>query len=305
MKTLEIRYLKDFDSEKFINDNKDIINNELKNYLEPKYPIIIWESMAYTVLSGGKRIRPLLMMESARACGGDIKNVIPTACALEMVHAYSLIHDDLPCMDNDDYRRGRLTNHKVYGESFAVLAGDSLLSLAPQMIIRHTPDTVEKQTLLKVLDEFFTAIGPSGLVGGQVVDIHSEGKDIDFATFEYIHTHKTGELFRFALRAGALLSNASEEKLEALTEYGKIIGYAFQVADDILDIIGTREDLGKTPGKDQKSNKKTHPSLYGLNNSIEEVERLCGAAQKALTNNGVDTPALMWIAGNIAAKVRG
>jgi len=222
--------------------------------------------MRYSVLADGKRLRPLLMLESTRICGGKIENVLPTACVLEMLHAQSLIHDDLPCMDNDDYRRGKLTNHKVYGEAIAVLAGDALLSYAPHVIIKYTPDNIDKNTLLKVLEEFLYAAGPMGIVGGQVVDIKSEKKEIDLATFNYILAHKTGELFKFAMRAGALLSGASEEILSALSSYGKTIGYAFQIADDILDVTGTPEQLGKTPGKDKNSGKNTHVFLYGWKN---------------------------------------
>ena len=292
-----------FDFKKAIDDNKEIINSYLEKYLEIRFPQIIWESMRYTTLLDGKRIRPVLVLESARACGGNIENVIPTACAIEMLHSQSLIHDDLPCMDNDDYRRGKPTNHKVYGEATAVLAGDALLSYAPLVMIQHTPENVGRKTLLKVLEEFCIAAGPFGIVGGQVVDIDSENKEIDLATFNYIHTHKTGELFKFAVRAGAILTEAPDDSLKAITEYGKLIGYAFQVADDILDVIGTRETLGKTPGKDNLAKKNTHVSLYGLDASREEVERLCVNAQQILMDNRLDTPLLMGLAGNIALRV--
>jgi len=254
-------------------------------------------------MSEGKRIRPILALESARVCGGDINNVIPTACAIEILHAQSLIHDDLPCMDNDDYRRGKLTNHKVFGEATAVLAGDGLLCYAPQIIIQHTPKCVDDKTLLKILEEFVLTAGPFGLVGGQIVDMDSENKEIDIATFNYIHTHKTGELFKFSLRSGAILSGASDAILGCLTEYGQLIGYAFQIADDILDIIGTKENLGKTPGKDKLVKKNTYPSLHGLSESICEVENLCAQAQQILIKNSLDTPALIGIAGSIALKV--
>ncbi|OGH96104.1 MAG: hypothetical protein A2039_07775, partial [Candidatus Melainabacteria bacterium GWA2_34_9] len=281
----------------------ELINSHLDKYLEIRYPQLIWESIRYSVLADGKRIRPLLMLESARICGGDIENVLPTACALEMLHAQSLIHDDLPCMDNDDYRRGKLTNHKVYGEAIAVLAGDALLSYAPKVIIKQTPDKVDKKVLLQVLEEFLKAAGPMGIVGGQVVDIESEEKEIDFATFNYILAHKTGELFKFAMRAGALLSGATEEKLEALSFYGKTIGYAFQIADDILDVTGTLETIGKTPGKDQSSKKNTHVSLYGLEESKKELEILCINAQQELIKNNINSPLLMAIAEQIVARV--
>jgi geranylgeranyl diphosphate synthase type II len=243
------------------------------------------------------------LLESARICGGDTENVIPAACALEMLHAQSLIHDDLPCMDNDDYRRGKSANHKVYGEAIAVLAGDALLSYAPQVIIKHTPDKVDKKVLLSVLEEFLKASGPMGIVGGQVVDIESENKEIDLATFNYILAHKTGELFKFAMRAGALLSGASEELLTVASFYGKTIGYAFQIADDILDVTGTLEVLGKTPGKDKSSKKNTHVSLYGLEESKKELEILCIKAQQELIKNNIKSPLLMAIAEHLATKV--
>ena len=294
---------KDFDYNKTVFADKELINSYLDKYLEVRYPHLIWESIRYSVLAEGKRIRPLLLLESARICGGDTENALPAACALEMLHAQSLIHDDLPCMDNDDYRRGKLTNHKVYGEALAVLAGDALLSYAPKVIIKHTPDIVDKKVLLQVIEEFLKSAGPMGIVGGQVVDIESEKKEIDFATFNYILAHKTGELFKFAMRAGALLSNASEELLTALSFYGKTIGYAFQIADDILDVTGTLETIGKTPGKDRHSKKNTHVSLYGLEESKKELEILCVNAQQELIKNNIKSPLLMAIAEQIAVKV--
>ena len=292
----------DFDLNKATAENKTIINSYLDKYLELRYPHKIWESIRYSVLSDGKRIRPVLMLESGRVCGGKIEDIIPTACALEMLHAQSLIHDDLPCMDDDDYRRGKPTNHKVYGEATAVLAGDALLSYAPQVIINHTPESVNRKILLKVLEEFLKAAGPMGIVGGQVVDIDSENKEIDLATFNYILSHKTGELFKFAIRAGALLSDASDEMLEALSFYGKTIGYAFQIADDILDVTGSLKTLGKTPGKDLNAGKNTHVSLYGMDESKKELETLCINAQQALLEKDIKSPILMGIAENIAAK---
>lgn len=293
-----------FDINKQVQDYIEIISSHLDKYLNPHYPQIIWEAMRYTVMAGGKRLRPMLVLESTKACKGNINNAIPTACAIEMIHAYSLIHDDLPCMDNDDYRRGKLTNHKVFGEAIAVLAGDALLSFAPQVIIANTPQCVKKETLFNVLNELYFAIGPSGLVGGQVVDIDSENKEIDVATFNYIHTKKTGELFQFSLKAGALLAEAPEQSVQALTKYGQLIGYAFQIADDILDIIGTKESLGKTPGKDKYANKKTHPGMFGLKQSQEEVQNLCTSAQQILLENNLDTPLLIKIAADIIQKVK-
>ncbi len=302
-KSLKIIRQDNFDLNSFIDENKAIINSHLEIYLKELYPFNLWKSMRYTTLADGKRIRPILALESARACKGNVEEVIPTACAIEMFHAQSLIHDDLPCMDDDDYRRGQKTNHKVFGEATAVLAGDALLTYAPLVIIRNTPKSVNKEDLLKVIEEYCETAGPFGLVGGQVVDIESEGNVVDLPTFTYIHTHKTGDLIKFAVRAGAILAKAKTEQLEALTKYGELIGYAFQIADDILDKIATKKELGKTPGKDEKKQKATHPSLYGLAQSREEVVHLCASAQNLLIVNGLNTQGLIGLAGSIALKV--
>jgi len=300
---LEIITQKEFDYHSFVSENLKLINSYLDKYLEVRYPQLIWEAMRYSVLSGGKRLRPLMVLESARICGGDAEKVIPTACALEMLHVHSLIHDDLPCMDNDDYRRGKLTNHKVYGEATAVLAGDALLSYAPKVIVDFTPESVDRSILMQVLSEFLKAAGPMGIVGGQIEDLEAEKKQVDMATYNYIVTHKTGELFKFAMRAGALLSGASEEITEVLAFYGKTIGYAFQIADDILDVTGTLQSLGKTPGKDLEAGKATHVSQYGLDDSKKELEFLCVKAQQELLKNKIESPLLMSIAENTFKKV--
>ena len=223
-----------------------IIEAKLDEYLIEIFPKEIWKAMRYSVLSGGKRLRPILVLESSKICGGKLEEALPTACALEMVHCYSLIHDDLPCMDNDDFRRGKPTNHKVFGEGMAVLAGDALLSVAPQIILQKTPASIDKEILFKILDEFYEAIGPNGMLGGQVVDILSENKKIDIPTFEYIHTHKTGKLFEFALRSGAILAKADTKKLSTLSEYGKIIGYAFQHLKNLAKLLTRMQMLIKT-----------------------------------------------------------
>lgn len=285
-----------------MNQDIELINEYLDKYLKVQFPQVIWEAMRYSVLAKGKRLRPILVLESARVCGGNIKDVLPTACAIEMLHCQSLIHDDLPCMDNDDYRRGQLTNHKVYGEANAVLTGDALLSLAPQVILRETPGCVNRVKILQVLDEFFTAAGAMGIVGGQFVDIDSEDKDISLETFNYILNHKTGELFKFALRSGAILSGAPDNKLRALTIYGEKIGYAFQIADDILDVIGTLEEIGKTPGKDLKLNKNTYVSFYGIEKSKTDLINICETAVEILVNSDLNSPLLIEIADKIKKK---
>ncbi len=282
-----------------------IIENKLEEYLSEKYPSEIWQAMKYSVMAGGKRLRPVLVLEACTICGGSIEEALPTACALEMVHSYSLIHDDLPCMDNDDFRRGKPTNHKVFGEGMAVLAGDGLLSLAPEIILTKTPKSVDKEILCKVLTEFFDCIGPNGMLGGQVVDIQSENKKIDLETFEYIHSHKTGKLFEFALRSGAILAKADEKKLNALTEYAKLLGFAFQIADDILDEISTFEKLGKTPHKDANSHKNTHTSIFGIENSKNELLELCTKAKNILQSEGVNSELLFYIAHELIEKIKG
>ena len=289
----------------YIENYINIIDGELKKYLTVSFPEKIWEAMSYSVLAGGKRLRPMLVLEANKICGGDIKEALPIACALEMLHTYSLIHDDLPCMDNDDFRRGKPTNHKVFGEAMAVLAGDGLLSVAPEIILTKTPKTVEKEVLFQILKEFYDAIGPNGMLGGQVVDIISENKKIDIPTFEYIHTHKTGKLFEFALRSGAILAKADKKILNILTEYAKLIGYAFQIADDILDEISTLEKLGKTPHKDANSNKNTHTRIFGIENSKKELLELCTNAKNILQSNGIESPLLIYIAQGLVDKVKG
>ena len=289
----------------YINNLIKLVEDKLEEYLSDKYPSEIWKAMRYSVMAGGKRLRPLLVLEANKICNGNLEEALPTACALEMLHSYSLIHDDLPCMDNDDFRRGKPTNHKVFGEGMAVLAGDGLLSIAPQIILTKTPKSVDRKILFAVLDEFFEAIGPNGMLGGQVVDILSENKEIDIPTFEYIHTHKTGKLFEFALRSGALLANADAQKLCALSEYARLIGYAFQIADDILDEISTLEELGKTPHKDAAALKNTHTRIFGIDNSRKELSTLCAKAQDVLQSVGINSPLLCYIAQGLIDKVKG
>lgn len=293
----------EFNLKSYIEENKKIINEKLDEYLEITRPKTLWESMKYTVMLDGKRIRPILALETARVLGGNIENVLPMACAIEMLHAQSLIHDDLPCMDNDDLRRGKPTNHKVFGEAIALLAGDALLSYAPQIIIQKTPKSVKPQNLIKALEEYCIAAGALGIVGGQVVDIESENKKIDAETLEYIHNYKTGKLFRLAIRSGAILSDASDEIIDIMTQFADKIGYAFQIADDILDIIGTKEMLGKTPGKDAKTNKNTHPAMFGLENSIKIVNNLCKDATNLLLEYNINSPALKQITESITDKI--
>ena len=238
-----------------------LIDESLDKFLPIQEPKEIFESMRYSVLAGGKRLRPVMCLEACRIFGGKIEDAIPTACAIEMLHAESLIHADLPCMDNDDYRRGKLTNHKVYGEAIAVLAGDALLSFAPQLIIQKTKN-LSAETKLKLVEEFCIAAGAYGIIAGQVVDIQSEGKEISPETLEFIHTHKTADLFKCALKCGAIAAGASDEKIEAMGDFAQKLGFAFQICDDILDETSTFEEMGKTLGKDKDAQKSTYTAIY-------------------------------------------
>lgn len=248
------------------------IDENLDKFLGEKYPQEIFKSMRYSVLAGGKRLRPILCLEACRVFGGNLEDAMPTACAIEMLHAQSLIHDDLPCMDNDDFRRGKPTNHKVFGEATAVLAGDALLTFAPQLIIQKS--NLPSETKLKLVEEYCIAAGAYGLIAGQIVDIESEGKQISPETLEFIHTHKTADLFKLALKSGAIVAGASEEKINLMEEIGQKLGFAFQICDDILDETSTFEELGKTAGKDKQANKPTYTALFGLEKARAQVQYL-------------------------------
>lgn len=271
---------------------KQLTNEHLDKFLEVQYPERIWESMRYSVLADGKRLRPVLTLEACRICGGDIKNAIPAACAIEMLHAQSLIHDDLPCMDNDDLRRGRPTNHKAFDEATAVLAGDALLSFAPQVIIQKTPSSVPCEIKMEVLEQFLIAAGAYRLIAGQVVDIESENRVISKETLDFIHNNKTSALFELSLFCGSKLANATQIQVDVLQKYAKNLGLAFQISDDIIDIISSTEELGKTAGKDQQSGKQTYPALYGLEESKQKVRELCKEAKEILLNNGLESSLL-------------
>lgn len=235
------------------------------------------ESMEYSLMAGGKRLRPILVMAAADAVGARGTDFVQAACGIEMIHTYSLIHDDLPAMDNDDYRRGKLTNHKVFGEALAILAGDALLTQAFEVILRQ--QGVPAQVLLEVLREMSIAAGPNGMVGGQVIDMLSEGKRISMDELRKMHMGKTGALFRAAIRSGAILGGASEAQLAALTTYADCFGLAFQITDDILDVVGDEAVIGKPVGSDERNEKSTYVTLT----SLDEAKKLAAdTVQQAL-----------------------
>lgn len=262
------------------------IEKALDNYLprEDQFPPLIHQSMRYSIYAGGKRLRPILALAATEAVGGDVAKTMPIACSLEMIHTYSLIHDDLPGMDNDDYRRGKLTNHKVYGEGIAILAGCALLTYAFQLITQECKKLdLEPELVLQVIQEISQAAGVEGMIGGQVVDLQSEGKPISLGNLEYIHHHKTGALLRCSLRVGAILGRATPDQLKCLTLYAEKIGLAFQIIDDILDLIGDEKKLGKKVGSDLSKDKATYPAFYGLEKSKKMAEDLVSQAKEELS----------------------
>ena len=265
-----------------------LVDNKLDEYLQITYPEEIFKAMKYTLMLPGKRLRPVMCLETVRMLGGDIEKALPTACAIEMLHAQSLIHDDLPCMDNDDFRRGKPSNHKVFGEANAVLAGDALLTFAPQLIIEKTKG-LACDIVLKLVHEYTKFAGAYALIAGQVVDIESEGGKLTRSaeeTLDFIHLNKTAVLFRLAVRSGAIIAN--ESKLEELDEFAKKFGLAFQIYDDIMDEISTFEELGKTVGKDRNNGKLTYVSLYGLEKSKKKFGLLLNDCYDIVDKYGSD-----------------
>jgi len=270
-----------FDFAAYLEAGRLRVEAALDASLAPERPESLREAMRYSLLAGGKRLRPILCLAACELAGGDAALALPTAVALEMIHTMSLIHDDLPAMDNDDLRRGRPTNHKVFGEANAILAGDALLTRAFEMVALRSPD-LPAERLLAVIVELSLASGAPGLVGGQVVDLECEGKPVDLDTLEYIHLHKTGALLRASVLSGALLAGAPESLLTALRTYARGIGLAFQIIDDILDVTASSEVLGKTAGKDPAADKTTYPKLLGLEESRRRAEALVAEAKQAL-----------------------
>ena len=294
------------DLKKYLKDRCKLVDEALGRFLPPEdeLPVSLHKSMRYSVFAGGKRVRPILLLAACEAAGGDIARAMPAACAMEMIHTYSLIHDDLPAMDDDDFRRGNPTNHKVFGEATAILAGDALLTEA--FILLSNPgysDVPDASGMLRVIHEIAGSAGSRGMVGGQVVDMESEGKDdIDLATVQYIHTHKTGALIKASVKAGAIIGGAYGERLDAMTRYGEAIGLAFQIADDILDIEGTTEEIGKDAGSDEARGKATYPAVMGVAEAKRRAAELVGIAMDALSTFDGKADPLREIAGYIVYR---
>ena len=293
----------EFNFEKYLIETKKVVEDALDFSLSPEKPEILRESMRYSLLAGGKRIRPILCLASCSLAGGDPSLAVPTAVAIEMIHTMSLIHDDLPAMDNDDLRRGRPTNHKVYGDAIAILAGDALLTRAFEMVSLRSPG-VSAERLLNVVGELSLVAGAPGLVGGQVVDLECEGKEVDLETLEYIHLHKTGALLKACVKTGAMIAGADTKMLDALTKYARGIGLAFQIIDDILDVTSNSEILGKTAGKDLLADKTTYPKLLGLEESKRRALTLVKNAKEAIMPWGKDAICLIALADFITNRDR-
>ncbi|WP_008308048.1 geranylgeranyl diphosphate synthase CrtE [Leptolyngbya sp. PCC 6406] len=291
-----------FDLKTYLSDRQKRVEAALDASLPLAYPETIYEAMRYSLLAGGKRLRPILCLAACELMGGTTAQAMPTACALEMVHTMSLIHDDLPAMDNDDYRRGQLTNHKVYGEDVAILAGDALLTYAFEHIARYTTD-VPADRVLRVIADLGRAVGAEGLVGGQIVDLASEGDlEVTVDTLNYIHVHKTGALLELSVTSGAILAGAGETAIATLSGYAQRIGLAFQIVDDVLDITATSEELGKSAGKDLQAQKATYPSFWGIDESRRQAQQLIDEAKAAVLPLGADSAPLLALADYIVAR---
>ena len=329
-----------FDLEAYASPRRSLVEAQLLDYLQEQEPKSLWQSMRYSVLAGGKRFRALLCLATAEAIQGDLgfgltapQAALPCACAIEMVHAMSLIHDDLPCMDNDDYRRGKPTNHKVFGEAGALLAGDALLVFATEILLRQTPSPIDRSILIDVAAELARASGPQGMVGGQMSDCIATGLLTDGQTqaaqrdtleptnsvvvtksscspaavgllLQSIHKRKTGALLRFSCWSGARLMGADEQTLKCLSEYGEILGLAFQIADDLLDLTGDLKSLGKTPGKDQASGKSTWVSVFGIEASKKKLQDLDQEGKSLLMQSGLSSQAIAPLASLLSYAIQ-
>jgi geranylgeranyl diphosphate synthase type II len=291
-----------FDLQRYLAERRQLVEAAIDQSLPVQYPETLYESMRYSLLAGGKRLRPILCLATCELMGGSLDLAMPTACALEMIHTMSLIHDDLPSMDNDDYRRGRLTNHKVYGEDVAILAGDALLTYAFELVAEKTQGA-DPNRVLQVVAAMGRAVGGEGLVGGQVVDLASEGNpSVTLETLTFIHNHKTAALLEVSVTSGAVLAGGSDQEVARLRSYAQGIGLAFQIVDDILDITSTSETLGKSVGKDLNAQKATYPSFWGLDESRKQAAQLIEQAKADLDGFGDLRQPLLAIADYIITR---
>ena len=287
----------------FLKESKTFVEEKLVSYAnELQCPNVLREAMAYSLEAGGKRLRPLLLFATLQAFGKEKNLGVGAACALEMIHTYSLVHDDLPCMDDDDLRRGKPTNHKVFGEAMAVLAGDGLLTYAFQVIMAYEQKEISAEKKVRLVLELAKAAGPEGMVGGQVADMDAEGKQLTIDELEYIHKHKTGKLLEFAVLAGSILSNATEEQEEKLLEFAKYIGLAFQIRDDILDVEGTEEEIGKPIGSDVSNEKSTYTTLFTVDRAKDILEETIAKAKDAISSLQLQDEYLLSICDLIAKR---
>ncbi|MEB9861223.1 MULTISPECIES: (2E,6E)-farnesyl diphosphate synthase [Bacillus cereus group] len=287
----------------FLKESKTFVEEKLVSYAnELQCPNVLREAMAYSLEAGGKRLRPLLLFATLQAFGKERNLGVGAACALEMIHTYSLVHDDLPCMDDDDLRRGKPTNHKVFGEAMAVLAGDGLLTYAFQVIMAYEQKEISAEKKVRLVLELAKAAGPEGMVGGQVADMKAEGKRLTIDELEYIHKHKTGKLLEFAVLAGAILSDATEEQEEKLLTFAKYIGLAFQIRDDILDVEGTEEEIGKPIGSDLSNEKSTYTTLFTVDRAKDILEETIAEAKGAISSLQLQDEYLLSICDLIAKR---
>lgn len=277
----------------YIGEISELVGGRLKSFLPGAWevPESLAKSMEYSLMAGGKRLRPLLVIVAAESLGASREAALPVACAVEMVHTYSLIHDDLPAMDDDDFRRGKPTNHKVFGEATAILAGDGLLTHAFYSAVQAARQPgVKVEEVLAIVEELAVYAGPSGMVGGQIADMEGEQGLTDLERLRYIHEHKTADLIVFSLKAGGRIAAATSAQLKALETYGRALGLAFQIQDDILDLVGDEAKLGKKTQSDVKQGKVTYPYFLGMEASRAEVDRLTRSAKEAVTDGSIPNP---------------
>ena len=276
--------MKDF--QVYLKEKTDFFETELKKELqELSYPETIAKGMEYAILNGGKRLRPFLLFATLELLNEDINKGIKSAIALEMIHSYSLVHDDLPALDNDDYRRGKLTTHKVFGEAEGILIGDSLLTYAFYVLSQKNLELLSSEQIVNIISKTSEYAGINGMIGGQMIDIQSENKKIDLETLKYIHSHKTGKLIKLPVEIACIIANVEKDKREVLEEYTDLIGIAFQVKDDILDVEGSFEDLGKPVGSDVDLHKATYPSILGMEESKKILNDTVEKAKEIIKNN--------------------